>query len=270
MADEKVAAWPRPYFKASEQPTKVFFVCFGRAPLAELEISRGRFGLPSVELSQKVELGEHRRATSPAWFEGWWAGPFGVIAAQDLEEELPLLTTSDVCYTLGLELADQADLGPAQTIWGLSRWLCARGASVVLDVHAFRFRTRADMEALDFADSDVQRDVKLVLETDPTQGGLYLMHTRGLCKFARPELLCFIRPDDARVVGPVMNQIARTLMEGAAATQIRLKVADGVELTTAPANDQSLIASLGIEAAVTLGRSDGVALAGIGRLVPPA
>ncbi|HXK20901.1 MAG TPA: hypothetical protein VNG33_23985, partial [Polyangiaceae bacterium] len=167
-----------------------------------------------------------------------------MIAEQDLEAELPLLTTSDVCYTLSLELPDQADLAPAQSVWGLARWLCARGCSVVLDVHAFRFRTRADVDALRFSESDVQRDVKLVLETDPTRAGLHLMHTRGLCKFGRPELLCFIRPDDARVMGRVMNQIARTLMEGAAAAQIRLKVADGVELTTTPSSDRALIDSL--------------------------
>ena len=268
MADEKVASWPRPYFKASEQATKLFFVCFGRAPLADLEVSRARFGLPSAELSRQVDLREHFRAASRPWFEGWWTGAFGSIAEQDLQEELPLLTTSDVCYTLGLDVPDHADLAPAQTIWGLSRWLCARGASVVLDVHAFRFRTREDLDALDLSQSDVQRDVKLVLETDATRDGLHLMHTRGLCKFARPELMCFLRPDDARVMGRVMNQIARTLMEGAAAAQIRLKVAEGIELTTTPSTEHALIDSLGLEAAVMLRRSDGAALAGIGLLAP--
>jgi len=270
MADEAVSAWPRPYFKASEQATKLFFVCFGRAPLAEVEPNRAYFGLPSAELLQAVELREHQRGASPPWFEGWWAGPFGVIATQDLAAELPLLTTSDICYTLSLELPDRADLAPAQTVWGLARWLCARGCSVVLDVHAFRFRTRADVAALHFSESDVQRDVKLVLETEPTREGLHLMHTRGLCKFARPELVCFIRPDDARVMGRSMNKIARTLMEGAAAAQIRLKIADGVELTTAPCSDRALIESLGLEAAVSLGRSDGEKLAGLARLVPVA
>src|SRR5882672_4067110 len=100
MAEEQVAAWPRPYFKASEQPTKLFFVCFGRAPLAEVELNRAYFGLPSAELLKSVELREHPRGASPPWFEGWWAGPFGVMAEQDLDAALPLLTTSDVCYTL--------------------------------------------------------------------------------------------------------------------------------------------------------------------------
>jgi hypothetical protein len=42
--------------------------------------------------------------------------------------------------------------------------------------------------------------------------------------------------------------------------------ADGVELATSPAPNRALIDSLGLEAAVMLARSDGAALAGIGRL----
>jgi hypothetical protein len=270
MLDPQPAPWPRPYFTAGDLPTKIFFVCFAKAPLAELPLDRARFGVPSEQLLQRVDVREHRRAAEREWFEGWWGGSFGVIAERDLASDAALLTGSDLCVSLRLELPDQGDLGPLQTLWGISRWLCARGASVVLDVHAFRFRTRQSVEALDFAGSDVQRDVKIVLETDPTREGLHLLHTRGLCKLARPELLCFIRPDDADVMGRFVNQIARTLMEGAQAAQIRLRVADGLELVTAPSNDRALIDSLGLEAAVVLGRSDGAPLAGIGRLVPEA
>jgi hypothetical protein len=268
MADQPVPVWPRPYFKASAQTTKIFFACFGSAPLADVEIRGSRFGLPSQELAAQVDVREHKRAATREWFEGWWHGAFGALAQQDLGEDLALLTTSNVCFTLGLELPDNADLAPLQTVWGLSRWLCARGANVVLDVHSFRFRTRAEVDALGFEGSDVLRDVKIVLETDTTEDGLHLLHTRGLCKFARPELMCFIRPDDAAVMGRLMNQIARTLMEGALAEQIRLRVTDGVELRTAPSSELDLLGSLGLEAAVMLGRSDGAALAGIGRLVP--
>src|SRR4051812_29727785 len=116
MAEEQVIAWPRPYFKACEQATKLFFVCFGRAPLADVELSRDRFGLPSAELIKSVELREHARQASPHWFEGWWSGPFAAIAEQDLEADLPLLTSSDICFTLKVELEDQASLAPAQTV----------------------------------------------------------------------------------------------------------------------------------------------------------
>lgn len=263
---ESVAAWPRPYFKASEQRTSIFFVCFGKGALADVPLGRSRFGLPGDELTGKAEVLQHQRATVRQWFEGWWSGSFGAIAGQDLGDDLPLLTTSDTCFTLKLDLPDQPDLAPIQTIWALSRWLCARGASVVLDVHAFRYRTRDDVEKLDFQQADVLRDVKLVLETDPTQDSLHLMHTRGLCKFARPELTCFVTPDDATVTGRVLNQIARTLMEGARDEQIRLRIVDGLEVVTQPSAERALIESLGLEAAVSLVRSDGTPLAGIGRL----
>lgn len=263
---EAVPVWPRPYFTASQQPTKIFFVCFGRAPLSDLEITGARFGLPSRDLAARVDVREHRREAKPAWFESWWGGAFGAIARRDLAEELPLLTTSDVCFTLSLTLPDQADLSPLQTVWGLSRWLCARGASVVLDVHAFRYRTRAEVEVLGLEESDVTRDVKIVMETEPTRDGLHLMHTRGLCKAARPELLGFIRPADAAVVGRLMSQVARTLLEGAVASQIRLRVAEGVDLVAVPTDEPASVASLGLEAFVTLARTDGAPLAGIGAL----
>lgn len=269
MADA-VSAWPRPYFKASEQRTSIFFVCFGKGAMADVPLSQSRFGLPGEQVANQVELLQHQRSAARPWFEGWWASSFGVIAAQDLGSDLPLLTTSDTCFTLKLDLPDQPDLAPQQTVWALSRWLCARGASVVLDVHAFRYRTRDDVEGLGFDEADVLRDVKLVLETDPSQDDLHLMHTRGLCKFARPELTCFVTPDDASVMGRVLNQIARTLMEGARAEQIRLRVVEGVELVTRPSQDRALTESLGLEAAVSLVRSDGAPLAGIGRLAPGA
>ena len=268
MADAAVPAWPRPYFEATEQQTKIFFVCFGKAPLAELPLSRSRYGLPESEALKQLEVHEHRRATGKAWFEGWWNGSFAAVAQRDLGDDLALLTTSDTCFTLGLELADQSDLSPQQSVWALARWFCERGAHVVLDVHAFHFRTRQDVEQLDFAGSDVLRDIKLVLESEPTRDGLHLMHTRGLCKFARPELLCFVAPDDAALVGRAMNQIARTLMDGASPARIRLRLADGVELTTSATDDARLIDSLGLEAAVELARTDGASLIGIAKLGP--
>lgn len=268
MADERVAAWPRPYFKAGDARTKLFFVCFAKAPLSALEPSRARFGLPSAELAAQVDVREFQRASAREWFENWWGGAFGVIAEQDLGPEVERLKQSDVCYTLSLDLDDQPDLQPLQTMWGLSRWLCARGVDVVLDVHAFRYRTRQQLEALSFEGSDVERDVKLVFERNPTRDGLHLLHTRGLCKFARPELLAFIQPEDLGVLGRSLSQLAQTLMLGAAASQVRLRVVEGVELALAPSSEQQLIESLGLETAVDVTRTDGVALAGIGRLGP--
>jgi hypothetical protein len=268
MADAAVPAWPRPHFKATEQQTKIFFVCFGKGPLAELPLSRARYGLPESEALTQIDVREHLRSADKAWFEGWWNGSFAAVAQRDLGEDVALLTTSDTCFTLGLELPDQPDLSPQQSVWALARWFCERGAHVVLDVHAFHFRTRQDVEQLDFAGSDVLRDVKLVLESEPTRDGLHLMHTRGLCKFARPELLCFVAPDDAALFGQAMNQIARTLMEGATAGQIRLKLADGAELVTRATHEARLIESLGLEAAVMLERTDGAALSGVAGLGP--
>lgn len=266
MADAVVAAWPRPHYEATGQRTSILFVCFGKAPLAELPLSRSRFGLPDAELVGRIGVHEHRRSVAGDWFEGWWSGPFGVIAEQDLQADFALLTESDVCVSLKVDLPDQRDLGPLQTVWGMARWLCARGAGVVLDVHAFRYRTRRTVEQLSLQQADVLRDVKLVLESEPTHEGLHLLHTRGLCKVARPELMCFVEPGDASLMGSALSHLARALMDGASAQRARLRVAEGVELATRASSSAELIASLGLEAAVDVVRSDGAPLAGVGRL----
>lgn len=268
MADDSVVAWQRPYFKASDRATQIFFVCFATGPLRELPLSRSLFGLPHAELLQQLDIREHQRASSREWFENWWADAFGVIARDDLGEQLPLLTESQSCVTLAFDLPDQPDLAPQQTVWGLARWLCARGTSVVVDVHALRYRTRAQVEALRFDGPDLLRDVKLVFETSPTQGSQHVMHTRGLCKFARPELIALVEPSDVDAASTLMNQVARTLMEGATAEQIRLNAPGGVTLVTSGAVDAALVESLGLNGAVTLQRSDGASLAGIAQLVP--
>jgi len=35
---EAVAAWPRPFFQATEQRTSIFFVCFGKGALADVAL----------------------------------------------------------------------------------------------------------------------------------------------------------------------------------------------------------------------------------------
>lgn len=264
MAHQPPLPWPRPQFRASEQATKIFFVCFASGALADIELERARFGLPSAELLRSFQLAEHARAANSGWYEAWWGGAFGVMAARDLGDELPRLTQSQLCVSLGFEGADQPDLAPLQTAWGLARWLCERGAEIVLDVHAFRFRTRAQIEALSFAAADAERDVKIVFETEPTRDGLHLLHTRGLCKCARPELACFIRPSDAGAVGAIMDRLAQQLLEGAAWQELRESIAGRVELVTRRIDDPALLAGLGLEAAVMLTRSDGASLAGSG------
>jgi len=80
----QVAAWPRPQFTSGGKGarTTITFVCFGKAPLADMDLSRSRFGLPDAQLLNHIDVREHQRAASGEWFENWWAGAFGVHAAQ--------------------------------------------------------------------------------------------------------------------------------------------------------------------------------------------
>jgi hypothetical protein len=266
MGDENVKVWARPRFELTEQPTELFFVCFAKAPLSELPLDRARYGLPKAACVDRIVVREHHRRGSAAWYEGWWAGSFGVVAARELGDDLPLLTASDTCFTIELTLPDQPDLAPAQSVWALSRWFCERGALVVLDVHAFTFRAKDEIALMGFDGPDVARDVKVVLENEPTRDGLHLLHTRGLCKFGRPELLCFVTPNDAPVAAAAQRSVAQSMIEGQSAARVRLKLTDELELITGPLHEPALLSGLGLQRAVELRRADGAPLSDLGRI----
>jgi hypothetical protein len=93
--------------------------------------------------------------------------------------------------------------------------MVARGASIVLDVHAHRF-VRGD--ALPAADApfDPDREVRLVFETDSARTErAHALHTRGLRKFGAPELVALCGQDDAPLVSSVVSQVAAAVAGGA-------------------------------------------------------
>jgi len=115
-----------------------------------------------------------------------------------------------------VELPDPPDLAYLQGAWGLARWLVDCGAELVFDAHAARFRTREEVQA--FAPArplDVSEEVTVIFETDArSKSGLRFMHTRGMIKFARPDIL--LRADDLSNVadGQVISDMARSLAAG--------------------------------------------------------
>jgi len=93
-------------------------------------------------------------------------------------------------YVVKLEVHEPADLGHLQAAWAAAKWLCELGAGFVLDAHAIRWWSTQQVAKLDASrDFDVRNEISIVFETDATPGFGHVMHTRGLAKFGRPDLL---------------------------------------------------------------------------------
>jgi hypothetical protein len=206
--------WTREPEAGSNRDANVFLVCFGANIREDVPLAASRFGIPDRRSAELVDVREHDRASAPEWFDGWRSGALRAVAELQLGPALSELDAADRCFTLEVSLPEPSDLGYLQAAWALARWLVARGATIVLDVHAGRYLRGASMAAPD-AEFDVQREVSLILEADSDEPEAeQILHTRGLRKFGRPDIVSRCDPSDAEMFGAIIWELADGMAHG--------------------------------------------------------
>jgi hypothetical protein len=209
-----VPLWAREPASKSEREAQVLLVVFAQSLRDDVPLSAGRFGIPDKRSAELVDVREHERASAPEWFDGWRSGALRSIAEDDLGSALSDLDAADRCFTLEASLTEPPDLGYLQATWAVARWLVARGATVVLDVHAGRYLRGASLPEPD-ASFDVRRELNLIFETEPSEpGGGHILHTRGLRKFARPDVVSVCDPKDVELFADIVWQLADGMAQG--------------------------------------------------------
>jgi hypothetical protein len=216
MADF-VPLWERTSPLEGGRQAEAFFVCFSQGPLREgLKLQVDRFGIPSVESYRELDVRRVIGAEARGWFEGWRVGSLRTIAERDLGAALAALDAATECHTVRATLLEPEDLGYLQACWAVVRWLTERGVSCALDVHAGRFLAAEAVRAVP-ADAPfaLEREVAFICETDAASpAGLHYMHTRGMRKFGRPDLVAEIELEDVEVVGQVFVELATAMADG--------------------------------------------------------
>ena len=210
-----VPTWKREHPAAVGRDAHVLFVCFATGQLRDnVKLQVNRFGISCVESFHAVETREHLRESNREWFDNWRSGPVRNIATQDLRGDLAALDAADRCFTFEVTVADPPDLAHLQSIWALTRWFSARGATTVLDAHAMRWL--GPHEVADPSEPfDAKREISLIFETDPTEpNGGHVLHTRGLRKFGRPDIVAVCSPDDVELIAEVIWQLASGMALG--------------------------------------------------------
>lgn len=211
---------PPPVWTFSTKPATtrsphVMLVAFSSGQLTDnVPLSLSKFGVPSAEQASLLDVRAIPRSANPAWFDGWRTGSLRTIAAEDLGDALADLDAADHVHVVQASPEAAENLGYLQAAWGVTRHLVARGATVVLDVHAMTFH-RGDSLAAPDAPFDVTRELRVVFETDSTrQDGAHALHTRGLKKFGAPDIVALCSPGDARLVSDVIAQLADAVARG--------------------------------------------------------
>lgn len=210
-----IETWQRSQFTAGARNVFQLF-CFAKGPLADLPMSALRYGLPSTAAMQGVEVRELPRDADPQWFDGFRSGSLRTLATQALGADgLSLLDGCDRMAVVLVDRADAADLGHLQAAWALAQWLVARGVLVVLDAQTNKFWKGADVAVWPtrrpFA---LSVDVNVVVEAD-AGANVATVHTRGMQKFGRPDLVVFDVPGDRwDAVAGILRTLAAQLADG--------------------------------------------------------
>lgn len=209
-----IAPWTRADTRPTGRLADVALVVFHQGPLAAAEpLSLAQYGAPSRAAVDRVDV---TAIQDPSWLSGWRAGGIRNVAVDALGPALATLDAADQCHFVRAQILDPFDLTHLQAAWAIARWLVGRGATVVLDAFALRFHTAAAVQAQDVAAPfDLEREVTVVFEKEPLAAQLgHVVHTRGLGKLARPDLVALVDPARAAATADVLRAIARQLADG--------------------------------------------------------
>jgi len=227
--------WTRDAYQRTNRRAEVLLVCFSAGPLADgLRLDARRFGVPSQESVEALDIRRQESSSDKAIFDGWREEPLRTIAARDLGEHLALLDAADQCHLIRASLPDPPDLGYLQAAWAVARWMCARGATVVFDGHAVRFhRGEKIRERPADAPLDIRQEVGFVLEPDVDVGVEgHFVHTRGMTKLARPDVVAVCGVEDVDLVVEIMRELAAGMAQGLMpeATRHGVELSQGLSL----------------------------------------
>ena len=143
--------------------------------------------------------------------DGWRTGAFGILAASELPT-MSRLAAAEHCFTISCDVPDRPDLSYLQACWAAARWLIDSGCTTTLDVHGARWHDGPSVTAWS-ADRpfDFEREVTVITETG---GDDTMVHTRGMVKFARPDVLIPLRMTPQAFAARTVRALGQRLADG--------------------------------------------------------
>jgi hypothetical protein len=218
--------WPRLQFDAlaesADHEAEVFYLIVGPAPQQPLAVSRRRHHLDRLEPA--LDISVHRRTEDPAWFDAWFHGPLGSAIGGLFSNPDEVRGAQTLTIVRG-KFPDSADLNYLRnTVGVVSAIADTPGTLAIFDALATTWwRLSEWREAfVDRSEFRIADHVFIAVTQDERHAPGIWTHTRGMIKFARPELqIKHIGGDYAtsnpaiRASGNVLNGIASYLAQGA-------------------------------------------------------
>ncbi|MDI6101769.1 hypothetical protein QLQ12_24410 [Actinoplanes sp. NEAU-A12] len=210
--DLRVEPWQRPAHHATGREAVAMLVAFaGDDVLTELALAGT---VPETAPVDALNVHLHRYAEEPEWIDGFRTGPLRDLAAQQLPDLRPL-DEATCCYTIRVAVQDPPDLAHLQLAWQVAASVARAGAVAVLDVYAHDWFPGEAVAALDAHRPFVpMREISVVAEAESVPGFGHPVHTRGMIKFGRPDLVIGVPEDQIGDAATILNQLGRMLAEG--------------------------------------------------------
>ncbi|MBX6749353.1 MAG: hypothetical protein IRY85_06695 [Micromonosporaceae bacterium] len=208
-----IAAWPRPAFQPTGRRAAFLLVAFAdREMLSPPELAVA--APPSAPVSAvRVNLVQY--ADQPEWFDGWRHGPLRTVAAvQNID--MSVVDAATCCYVIDIDVDDPTDLTHLQLAWAVASSIAQAGNVTVLDVYAATWHAGSEVAALaPDRPFTIQHEISITAETEPVPGFGHAVHTRGMIKFGRPDLIAGVPADLIHETGQILNHLGRMLANGA-------------------------------------------------------
>ena len=202
------AAWLRPHWQAGEGRSLLLWFVFGDFP-RQLPIDGAAWrtrGLPAGG-----EIGRYARHELERWPGHPLSGALGDLLCEDDDALVARAAAAPEGFVIRAELVDAPDLDALRDGIGLVSALMAAGAVAAVDPQLLTAFDAEAWRARFFARPafDVRDHVLMLCDADGQAPGRLHVHTRGLRKFARPDLSLRRVPAVARdVAGELLQRLA--------------------------------------------------------------
>lgn len=179
-----LADWPRQQFQQTPHSAWLLFVVFGEFSEPTQRISRDTY--QTAGLPDGISIGRHHRSSAGTlpFCDEAFARP-GRVADSALWDRIE---RANECLIVEGEIPDSRDLNYLRDVVGVVAALSDRGAVAVADPQILKFFSRADWTAQFFEPRPPLPTRHVVILVSDEDDGSKWYHTRGLRKFARPDL----------------------------------------------------------------------------------
>lgn len=224
--------WPRELHPESRDDVAVHLFVFAPRELdLGAPLSSAEHGVPEGFDADAIEVAYLDRGTHAQWVEGFFDPSVEALARREIGEAFEDVKRSQGVYALSFVAEEPDTLGYLQTIWAFARYLASLGASAVLDAATNRWWKAAELLARTPDRPFAIEDEVVVVVEDDGDGAPAYVHTRGLQKLGRPDVILEqVLPSHRARAVDLLQTLAAELARGATLRAgDAIALADGVE-----------------------------------------